>query len=71
MTGTGLAAIGPAFMLVTERYAPSFSGKGAFPPVFRLSIAMGVVGGLGMVYQTSCSTSICGNHAEMNEEDAG
>lgn len=53
-----MAAIGPVFMAVTERYAPSFSGRGAYPPMFRLSVAVGLVGGLGLVYQRSCST-IC------------
>lgn len=51
-----MAAIGPAFMAVTERYAPSFSGKGAFPPIFRLSIAIGALAGVGLVYQRSCCT---------------
>lgn len=41
-------------MLTTERYAPSFSGKGAFGPVFRLSVVVGAFAGLGMVYQRSC-----------------
>lgn len=41
-------------MLATERYAPSFAGKGAFPPILRLSIAIGAVAGLGLVYQRSC-----------------
>lgn len=55
--GAGVAAIGPAFMLLTERYAPSFAGKGAFPPVFRLSVGIGLLAGAGMVYQRSCRTS--------------
>lgn len=41
-------------MLTTERFAPSFAGKGAFGPPFRLSIAVGVTAGLGLVYQRSC-----------------
>lgn len=49
-----MATLGPAFMLATERYAPSFAGKGAFPPIFRLSVAIGVAAGLGLVYQRSC-----------------
>lgn len=55
-----MAAVGPAFMLVTERYAPSFSGKGAFGPVFRLSCAIGLLAGAGLVYQRSCCTCIHG-----------
>ncbi|KAK5458489.1 hypothetical protein LTS15_004571 [Exophiala xenobiotica] len=49
-----MAAVGPAFMLVTERYAPSFSGRGAFGTVFRLSCAVGLLAGAGLVYQRSC-----------------
>lgn len=41
-------------MLATEKYAPSFSGKGAFGPPFRLSVAVGLFAGLGLVYQRSC-----------------
>ncbi|ETN46986.1 uncharacterized protein HMPREF1541_01176 [Cyphellophora europaea CBS 101466] len=52
--GAGMAAIGPAFLTVTERYAPSFSGRGAYPPLFRLSVAVGLVAGAGLVYQRSC-----------------
>lgn len=49
-----MASLGPLFMLATERYAPSFAGKGAFPPILRLSVAIGAVAGLGLVYQRSC-----------------
>ncbi|KAK5075426.1 hypothetical protein LTS08_001507 [Lithohypha guttulata] len=52
--GAGAATLGPLFMLTTERFAPSFAGKGAFGPPFRLSIAVGVTAGLGLVYQRSC-----------------
>ncbi|KAH0844979.1 hypothetical protein Z517_00894 [Fonsecaea pedrosoi CBS 271.37] len=52
--GAGMAAVGPAFMLVTERYAPSFSGRGAFPMAFRLGCAVGLIAGAGLVYQRSC-----------------
>lgn len=41
-------------MLATEKWAPSFAGKGAFPPVFRLSLAIGLTAGVGLVYQKSC-----------------
>jgi hypothetical protein len=54
--GAGMAAVGPAFMAVTERFAPSFAGRGAYPPIFRLSIAIGAVAGLGLVYERSCCT---------------
>lgn len=41
-------------MLATEKYAPSFTGKGGFGAPFRLSVAIGVLAGLGLVYQRSC-----------------
>lgn len=47
-------------MLTTERYAPSFSGRGAFGPVFRLSCAIGLIAGAALVYQRSCCTSCRG-----------
>lgn len=43
-------------MLTTERYAPSFSGKGAFGPSFRLAVGIGIIAGVGLVYQRSCCT---------------
>lgn len=55
--GAGMGAIAPAFMLVTERYAPSFSGKGAFGPVFRLSCGMGLVAATFLVWERSSCTS--------------
>jgi len=51
--GAGMAAVGPGFMLMTERFAPSFSGRGAFPPVFRLSCAMGLIAGTFLVWERS------------------
>lgn len=41
-------------MLTTERFAPSFSGKGAFGVPFRLSVGIGLTAGLFLVYQKSC-----------------
>lgn len=51
-------------MLLTERFAPSFSGKGAFPPVLRLSVGIGLIAGAGMVYQRSCRMSNVGTCRE-------
>jgi hypothetical protein len=51
-----MGAIAPAGMLLTERYAPSFSGRGAFAPVFRLSCGIGLVGAAVLVWQRSSST---------------
>jgi hypothetical protein len=55
--GAGMAAVAPAFMLTTERFAPSFSGRGAFPPIFRLSCAMGLIAGVYLVWERSCRRS--------------
>jgi hypothetical protein len=52
-----MAAVAPAFMLTTERFAPSFSGRGAFPPVFRLSCAMGLIAGVYLVWERSSCRS--------------
>jgi hypothetical protein len=49
--------MGPAFMLVTERFAPSWAGKGAFPPVFRLSCAMGFLAAGFLTWEKSCCMS--------------
>jgi hypothetical protein len=54
-----MGAIAPAFMLITERYAPSFSGKGAFGPVFRLSCGMGLVAATYLVWErSSCALNL-------------
>jgi hypothetical protein len=52
-----MGAIAPAGMLITERYAPSFSGKGAFGPVFRLSCGIGFVAAAVLVWQRSSCMS--------------
>ncbi|KAF7511599.1 hypothetical protein GJ744_004187 [Endocarpon pusillum] len=52
--GAGIGAMGPAFMLATERWAPSWAGKGAFPPVFRLSCAMGILAAGFLTWERSC-----------------
>lgn len=55
--GAGMAAVAPSAMLITERFAPSFAGKGGFPPVFRLSCAIGLIAGTILVWERSCCTS--------------
>jgi hypothetical protein len=54
-------------MLASERFAPSFAGKGAFPPIFRLSLAIGLIGGLGIVYQKSCRKSSVRNRHKTSQ----
>ena len=63
-----MAAVGPAFMLTTERFAPSFSGRGAFPPIFRLSCAMGAIAGAYLVWERSCCT--CEDGTQRESENA-
>lgn len=41
-----------------ERVSPSFAGKGGFPPLMRLATAVGLIGGIHILYQRSCSMSI-------------
>lgn len=36
-----------------ERNSPSYTGKGGFPPLFRLSVAIGAVAGLVYVWEKS------------------
>lgn len=37
-----------------ERVSPSHVGRGGFPPVMRLATAVGLLGGLHVLYQRSC-----------------
>lgn len=43
-----------------ERVSPSHVGKGGFAPVMRLATAIGLVGGLHILYQRSCSMPVPG-----------
>ena len=44
-------------MLITERFAPSFCGKGGFAPILRLSGFIGVFAGAIFIWQrSSCTT---------------
>lgn len=54
----GLAAASPLSFWVMERASPSHVGRGGFSPVMRLATAIGLVGGLHILYQRSCSMSI-------------
>lgn len=44
-------------MLLWERVAPSFVGKGGFAPLLRLSGFVGAAGGFFIFYQRSIRTS--------------
>ncbi|EPE35387.1 hypothetical protein GLAREA_11086 [Glarea lozoyensis ATCC 20868] len=52
-SGAGWAALGPIIMLAWERVAPAGAGKGAFPPIMRLTGAISVGAGLLLTYQSS------------------
>ncbi|KAF2843142.1 NADH-ubiquinone oxidoreductase 21 kDa subunit [Patellaria atrata CBS 101060] len=51
--GTAVAALGPSIFGLMERISPSYVGKGGFPPVMRLNVAIGAVGGFLYVYSRS------------------
>jgi hypothetical protein len=55
VAGGATAVAGPGLMLVWERVAPSFVGKGGFAPIMRLAGAIGAGAGFFMVYQRSIS----------------
>jgi hypothetical protein len=40
-----------------ERVSPSHVGRGGFSPVMRLATAVGLLGGLHVLYQRSCRMS--------------
>ncbi|KAI9793451.1 MAG: hypothetical protein M1835_007250 [Candelina submexicana] len=50
---TATAAAGPGLMLLWERIAPSYVGKGGFPPIMRLTGAVSLTAGFLMLYQRS------------------
>ncbi|KAF2145167.1 uncharacterized protein K452DRAFT_349450 [Aplosporella prunicola CBS 121167] len=51
--GAATTVAGPAAMLLMERVAPSYVGRGGFPPIMRLTAGVGLVAGFLMVYQRS------------------
>ncbi|PYI12110.1 NADH-ubiquinone oxidoreductase 21 kDa subunit [Aspergillus sclerotiicarbonarius CBS 121057] len=53
--GGGMAAASPLAFWVMERVSPSHVGRGGFAPVMRLATAIGLIGGLHVVYQRSCN----------------
>lgn len=53
----GMAAVSPISFWVMERVSPSHVGRGGFAPVMRLATAIGLLGGLHVLYQRSCSRS--------------
>ncbi|KAI2887072.1 hypothetical protein CBS11852_7713 [Aspergillus niger] len=53
--GGGMAAASPLAFWIMERVSPSHVGRGGFAPVMRLATAIGLIGGLHVVYQRSCN----------------
>ncbi|KAE8148850.1 NADH-ubiquinone oxidoreductase complex I, 21 kDa subunit-domain-containing protein [Aspergillus avenaceus] len=49
------AAASPLAFWAMERVSPSHVGKGGFAPVMRLATAIGLIGGLHVLYQRSCN----------------
>jgi hypothetical protein len=55
------ASASPIAFWVMERVSPSHVGRGGFSPVMRLATAVGLLGGLHIMYQRSCRmlTVVC------------
>ncbi|MCJ1363123.1 hypothetical protein MMC16_002230 [Acarospora aff. strigata] len=51
--GAATAACGPALMLLWERVAPSYVGRGGFAPIMRLTSVISLGAGFLVFYQTS------------------
>ncbi|KAJ5403980.1 hypothetical protein N7509_003851 [Penicillium cosmopolitanum] len=51
----GAAAASPLAFWVMEKMSPTGVGRGGFSPIMRLASAIGLVGGLHILYQRSCN----------------
>ncbi|KAE8348537.1 NADH-ubiquinone oxidoreductase complex I, 21 kDa subunit-domain-containing protein [Aspergillus coremiiformis] len=51
----GAAVASPLAFWAMERVSPSHVGRGGFAPVMRLATAIGIIGGLHVLYQRSCN----------------
>lgn len=51
--GAATAVAGPGLMVLWEKIAPSYAGKGAFAPIMRLSGVIGAGAGFMIFYQRS------------------
>jgi hypothetical protein len=54
----GMASAAPISFWIMERASPSHVGRGGFAPVMRLASAVGLIGGLHILYQRSCRKPI-------------
>jgi hypothetical protein len=55
--GAATATAGPGLMLLWEKIAPSYVGKGGFAPIMRLTGVIGLGAGFLMFYQRSICMS--------------
>ncbi len=55
--GAATTAFGPALMLLWERVAPSYVGRGGFAPIMRLTTAISLGAGFLVFYQQSACVS--------------
>jgi len=67
-TGAGLAVAAPSLLLLYERVAPSFVGKGGFAPILRLNVALGAAAGFLMLCQRS-SYRFYGRRENVREQE--
>ena len=58
ITGLSAAAAGPGLMLLWERVAPSYVGKGGFASIMRLTGLVGIGGGFGLFYSRSIRMAV-------------
>lgn len=57
--GVATTAFGPALMLLWERVAPSYVGRGGFAPIMRLTTAISLGAGFLVFYQQSARMWAC------------
>lgn len=55
--GAATAAAGPALLTLWERVAPSYVGRGGFPPIMRLTVGVGAIAGFLTFYNRSTCTA--------------
>lgn len=57
--GAALALVPPVGITLMERISPSYAGRGAFAPILRLNVAIGLFGGFLLAFQqSSCKTAM-------------
>lgn len=51
--GAVLALVPPVGITLMEKISPSYAGRGAFAPILRLNVAIGLFGGFLLAFQQS------------------